>query len=160
MSYTKTNWKDGDVISAEKMNKIEQGIADAGSSGVEYDLIITKYLTSDGEGFLGCTVRGKSFEELWTKVTSFIPIKCIVITKYEGMSDFRLEEDNNAYIGFNSPIWIDDQSIEVDLIRFDISSIVISENYITDSSNTDPYTYDEETSYYHYAHEYNENSGK
>lgn len=33
MAYTKTNWKDGDVISAEKMNKIEQGIEDAGASG-------------------------------------------------------------------------------------------------------------------------------
>lgn len=33
MAYTKTNWKDGDVISAERMNKIEKGIEDAASSG-------------------------------------------------------------------------------------------------------------------------------
>lgn len=32
MSYTKTNWVDGDIITAEKMNKIEQGIEDASSS--------------------------------------------------------------------------------------------------------------------------------
>ncbi len=40
MAYTKTNWKDGDVISAEKMNKIEQGIADAGASGGSDDVLV------------------------------------------------------------------------------------------------------------------------
>ena len=40
MSYTKTNWKDGDVISAEKMNKIEQGIEDAGASGGSGDVLV------------------------------------------------------------------------------------------------------------------------
>lgn len=40
MAYTKTNWKDGDVISAEKMNKIEQGIEDAGASGGSSDVFV------------------------------------------------------------------------------------------------------------------------
>ena len=40
MAYTKTNWKDGDIISAEKMNKIEQGIEDAGSSGGSGDVFV------------------------------------------------------------------------------------------------------------------------
>lgn len=40
MAYTKTNWKDGDVISAEKMNKIEQGIEDAGASGGSGDVFM------------------------------------------------------------------------------------------------------------------------
>ena len=30
MAYTPTNWKDGDIISAEKMNKLEQGVAEGG----------------------------------------------------------------------------------------------------------------------------------
>ena len=37
MAYTPTTWKDGDVITAAKMNKLEQGVKDAGggvSSGV------------------------------------------------------------------------------------------------------------------------------
>lgn len=33
MSYVKTTWADGDVITAQKLNKIEQGIADASSVG-------------------------------------------------------------------------------------------------------------------------------
>ena len=30
MAYTPTNWQDGDVITAEKMNKLEQGVAEGG----------------------------------------------------------------------------------------------------------------------------------
>ena len=33
MPYTKTTWADGDVITSAKLNKIEQGIADASSVG-------------------------------------------------------------------------------------------------------------------------------
>ena len=33
MSYTPTTWANGDTITAEKMNNIEQGIVDASSGG-------------------------------------------------------------------------------------------------------------------------------
>ena len=33
MSYDPTNWKAGDVISSQKLNKLEQGVADAGGGG-------------------------------------------------------------------------------------------------------------------------------
>lgn len=49
MAYTKTNWKDGDVISAEKMNKIEQGIEDAGASGGSSDVLVVDSSTSFAE---------------------------------------------------------------------------------------------------------------
>lgn len=32
MAYESTNWKDGDLVTSAKLNKIEQGIADATSS--------------------------------------------------------------------------------------------------------------------------------
>lgn len=32
MSYTPTNWDNGDIITAEKLNKIEQGISDISNS--------------------------------------------------------------------------------------------------------------------------------
>lgn len=63
MAYTKTNWKDGDVISAEKMNKIEQGIEDAGTSGGSSDVLVVDVGTAtfskmyqavqDGKAVLG-----------------------------------------------------------------------------------------------------------
>ena len=49
MAYTKTNWKDGDVISAEKMNKIEQGIEDAGASGGSGNVFVVDANTSFAE---------------------------------------------------------------------------------------------------------------
>lgn len=33
MSYTKTNWNSGDIITAEKLNNIENGIEDASTGG-------------------------------------------------------------------------------------------------------------------------------
>ena len=30
MAYTPTNWKNGDVVTSAKLNKLEQGVADAG----------------------------------------------------------------------------------------------------------------------------------
>lgn len=33
MSYTPTNWQSGDVVNAEKLNKLEQGVANAGGGG-------------------------------------------------------------------------------------------------------------------------------
>ena len=33
MAYEKTEWKKGDIITAAKMNKIEEGIANAGGGG-------------------------------------------------------------------------------------------------------------------------------
>ena len=37
MSYTPTNWQTGDTITAEKINKLENGVADSGQY-TEYDL--------------------------------------------------------------------------------------------------------------------------
>lgn len=37
MAYEKTTWKKGDVITADKLNNIENGIADVKNINVEYD---------------------------------------------------------------------------------------------------------------------------
>ena len=47
MAYTPTNWKDGDIISAEKMNKLEQGVAEGDGGGV---LLVNVTESSDGGG--------------------------------------------------------------------------------------------------------------
>lgn len=33
MSYTPTEWKKGDIVTSEKLNKLETGVADAGGGG-------------------------------------------------------------------------------------------------------------------------------
>jgi hypothetical protein len=55
MAYTPTNWKDGDIISAEKMNKLEQGVAEGGGGGV---LLVNVTEGSDGGG--GSVVKSAS----------------------------------------------------------------------------------------------------
>lgn len=52
MSYTKTTWTKGDVITAEKLNKIENGIEAASSSDVSrtIDLTSLEQLAIDGIG--------------------------------------------------------------------------------------------------------------
>ena len=37
MSYTKTNWETGDIITAEKLNHMEDGIADGGVLFINID---------------------------------------------------------------------------------------------------------------------------
>lgn len=51
MAYTPTEWKSGDVISAERMNKIEQGIANGSSSVLIVDA--TQESTSSDSGDSG-----------------------------------------------------------------------------------------------------------
>ena len=53
MAYTPTVWQTGDTITAEKLNKLENGVANVGG----YDIVFT----SDPGGF---TADGASFEEL------------------------------------------------------------------------------------------------
>ena len=72
MSYTPTTWTTGDTITATKLNKIEQGIANAGGGGV--DCII--YTDSNGNP----AVYG-NFDSALDKLTSGIPI---AVFGYEG----------------------------------------------------------------------------
>lgn len=47
MSYNKTNWQTGDIVTAEKLNKIEDGIENvSGGGGL---LVETEYVTDVGE---------------------------------------------------------------------------------------------------------------
>lgn len=57
MSYNKTTWTNGDVITAEKLNHIEDGIASGGSGGV---LVVSTVYDDDS----GKTYLNKTFEEV------------------------------------------------------------------------------------------------
>lgn len=47
MAYTPTEWASGDVVTSQKLNKLEQGVAGAGFSVVEFefDTTNTKYVS-------------------------------------------------------------------------------------------------------------------
>ena len=64
MSYTPTDWKAGDVISSQKLNKLEQGVADAGGGGV-----LTVTITWDADEH---AVLNKTWQEIWDAAPSVL----------------------------------------------------------------------------------------
>lgn len=63
MAYTPTNWATGDTVTATKMNKLEQGVANAGSA-----LICT--LNTSGSGY----VLDKTVQEIYDALESGTPV--------------------------------------------------------------------------------------
>ena len=77
MSYTPTQWSTGDTITASSMNKIEQGIANAGGALIcnsSYDQISGKY------------VLDKTVQEIYDALLSGTP--AYIKFQYGTMADF------------------------------------------------------------------------
>lgn len=108
MSYTKTVWTDGDVISTARLNKIETGIEEAYSSGTsEPDFVLTAigYESEDSESEpeyeLICT--GISYNEIVDKI---INSSLNAIMRFKGMGlngsgDYQLVEANLSQLGLS-----------------------------------------------------------
>ena len=79
MAYTPTEWKNGDVITAEKLNKLEEGVASAGDgSGDSNEFIIN--VSRDSQYNL---VMDKTFDE--------------VEAAYNSGKTLKLKNDNTNY---------------------------------------------------------------
>ena len=78
MSYTPTNWTTGDTITATKLNKMEQGIANAGSAMV---LTITTTLLSK--------TLNKTFAEIYEALHNGTP--CYIQYDYNYTADIDNE---------------------------------------------------------------------
>ncbi len=86
MSYTPTTWHGGDVLSAEAMNKIENGIANAGSGALEVQV------SEDENG----TVMDKSWQEIYD---AFPNVYCVASdgSKF-AISTVYNDNENDSYI--------------------------------------------------------------
>ena len=73
MSYTPTTWTTGDTITATKLNKIEQGIANAGG-GASWDAVIrlthSNDSGADAPGNLTPSIVSGSFSDLYSKLSN------------------------------------------------------------------------------------------
>ena len=69
MSYEPTNWKSGDTVTSAKLNKMEQGIANAGGA-----LVVT-----DTDGTL---------DKTWQEIHDAAPSVTIVINEEDGSRTF------------------------------------------------------------------------
>lgn len=68
MSYSPTTWSTGDTITASAMNKIENGIANAGGDG--YDAIISCYKDDNSSSPITYTIEKGTFAEIVSMFTS------------------------------------------------------------------------------------------
>lgn len=66
MSYTPTQWNTGDTITASALNKIENGIANAGGGGGA--MIVTSSLVN------GVTIMDKTVQEIYDALMSGTPV--------------------------------------------------------------------------------------
>jgi len=84
MAYEPTVWQTGDVVTAEKMNKLEQGVANAGSGGSG-----TMIVHDSGEGTLD-----KTFAEIRDAMLSGI---LVIVLITDGGSPYMLCAKEAAY---------------------------------------------------------------
>ena len=89
MSYTPTVWATGDVVTAEKLNKLEQGVAAAGggSGGGGNVLVVNVTATSTSDG--DTVTFDKTFAELKAAYESNAVMLCKV----------KIEDNVNAVYG-------------------------------------------------------------
>ena len=62
MSYTKNTWANGDVITAAKLNNMEDGIAGAGGG---YDAVVVRSVDEEEQPII--TVESGSFSDFYSK---------------------------------------------------------------------------------------------
>ena len=94
MSYTPTEWKSGDVITAEKLNHIEEGIGEAGGSSGGGALILRPLATPQAGHALDFE---ETFDEVYDALQAGTP--CYVIqTEVQTGPDYSQEYDYYARI--------------------------------------------------------------
>ena len=109
MAYTPTEWKTGDIITAEKLNKAEQGIKDAHdaadiSSGGGSNIFYIYALGDADEGVI--TGLSKTYQEIYEAV--FDQEKLPVFVDLDG-HHYQYDRSNSGFeflnlsFGFDSP---------------------------------------------------------
>ena len=115
MAYTKQNWECSDLITAEKMNHIEEGIADAGSSG--YYLIDFQTDAETGTSELIIVPNGNYSEEMriGEGEVDKLPLLYRIFTQEKwiplGWLTWQIETISETYARFSDS---DGHTIEID----------------------------------------------
>lgn len=78
MAYTPTTWVTGDTVTATKMNKLEQGVANAGGG---YDFVITGEYVSDD--FDNLTLESGSYSGLVAMLQNGIVPSGVIYIDYD-----------------------------------------------------------------------------
>lgn len=114
MAYTPTQWKSGDVITSEKLNKLENGVAGAGGGGV--------LIVHDVE---------RTLDKTWQEIAD-----AGFAVLYKPLSDVETEIHRLSAI-------IEDSSENVYVVAFYNESMAITMPYFTSSPSGYPIFSDE-----------------
>lgn len=86
MAYTPTTWVTGDTITATKLNKLEQGVSNAGGGG--YDAEIRIYHDNNSNHDYECTIVSGSFASLYAMLQDNIsPI--VLVRMWDEMNNIK-----------------------------------------------------------------------
>ena len=91
MAYDPTVWKSGDTITSAKLNKLENGLAEASGGGT-------------GGGVLVCTLpnQGSALDKTWKEIHDAFPSSVVVlISNGEGQSQMLLATS----VGFGDELY-------------------------------------------------------
>ena len=116
MAYTKQVWNNGDVITAEKLNNLENGVAGS------YPYINCEYSVDSTQSTVTCT---NTFEELCAIAEAGTPIKAF-IDVWGG------EERNGGFGRFfvyaYADVFRNDEDAPIDTITYDCSAVELRED--------------------------------
>ena len=102
MSYTPTNWKSGDIVSAEKLNKLEQGLAECCGGGTP---LMVNTTAVNGIGGMITFTLDKTWQEIHD---AFMNGTSVLINETNGTElvsgVFNVENDYTITVGANDPI--------------------------------------------------------
>ena len=107
MAYTKQNWECGDLITADKMNHIEDGIEAASSGGTDYYLIDFRVNAETGDVFLVVIPNSDYGEEIWFSGASVdkLPLLYRIFTQGKWIPaawlNWQIEDINETYASFS-----------------------------------------------------------
>lgn len=110
MAYTPTEWQTGDVVTAEKLNKIEGGIEECSSN------------TSSVSGLVETSIDTQ--EDVMTINKSFNDL--VAITQAGVLPFFSMLEDSESYYGYLSALKYEDDMYMAEFIQLPGTVVLFS----------------------------------
>lgn len=116
MNYNKTTWNNGDIITSEKLNNLENGVAAASGGGI---IDLGTYLVKDMQVLTFENILGTHSKFLGTELNSFIPYKLWTITlDCSDVIDYDFyNEDNPAPSNVSNLVFFSNSGIMGPIIR-------------------------------------------
>lgn len=154
MSYEKQTWATGEVITADKLNHMEDGISQSGGGGGEYDYKVVLRYSDDCEGIKSIKAYGLPLNELITKAENGEVINVAHVEVFplgcEGASvDAIKVVRQQEYEMYEMMRW--DESAQADVSYgkcFSADSTIITASYIEMDGTHYAYTYNPQTREY------------